>query len=81
MQGAQVVGDTMVDLSGITLTLVAAAGEVNILRGLDLSVERGETLSVVGPSGSGKTSMLMVMAGWRRQPQERCASQARTLAL
>jgi putative ABC transport system ATP-binding protein len=63
MQGEQMLGDTMVDLSGITLTLVAAAGEVNILRGLDLSVGRGETLSVVGPSGSGKTSMLMVMAG------------------
>jgi putative ABC transport system ATP-binding protein len=60
------VNDPMVDLSGIELSLVSAAGEVNILRGLNLSVARGETLSVVGPSGSGKTSMLMVLAGLER---------------
>jgi putative ABC transport system ATP-binding protein len=53
----------MVELTGIELTLESAAGEVNILRGLDLFVAAGETLSVVGPSGSGKTSMLMVLAG------------------
>ncbi len=50
-------------LDDIHLRLTSAAGEVNILRGLDLVVESGEALGVVGPSGSGKTSMLMVIAG------------------
>ncbi len=50
-------------LDGIHLKLTSAAGEVNILRGIDLIVEAGETLGVVGPSGSGKTSLLMVIAG------------------
>jgi putative ABC transport system ATP-binding protein len=53
----------MIRLSGIELKLASAAGEVNILRGLDLEVGRGETVGVVGPSGSGKSTMLMIVAG------------------
>lgn len=53
----------MIALTDVHLTLGSLAGEVNILRGIDLSVGRGETVSIVGPSGSGKTSMLMIVAG------------------
>ncbi|MBF0095430.1 MAG: ABC transporter ATP-binding protein [Alphaproteobacteria bacterium] len=50
-------------LRDVHLTLGTAAGEVNILRGLDFSVGQGETVGVVGPSGSGKSTMMMVIAG------------------
>src|SRR5262245_41743114 len=53
----------MVSLEDVHLKLESAAGEVNILRGLDLQVAAGETVSVVGPSGSGKSTMMMVIAG------------------
>lgn len=56
----------VIDLQDLRLTLGSDAGEVNILRGIDLSVQAGETVSVVGPSGSGKTSMLMIIAGLER---------------
>jgi putative ABC transport system ATP-binding protein len=56
----------MVRLHGVELTLKSDAGEINILRGIDLSVGRGESVGVVGPSGSGKTSMIMVIAGLER---------------
>ena len=64
----------MIDLTDVHLKLASAAGEVNILRGLDLSVIPGERVSVVGPSGSGKTTLLMVVAGLERPIAERCGS-------
>jgi putative ABC transport system ATP-binding protein len=56
----------MIRLEGVSLKLASAAGEVNILRGIDLAVGGGETVSVVGPSGSGKSTMMMVIAGLER---------------
>ena len=54
---------SMIQLENIHLKLGGPAGEVNILRGINLSVAEGDTVSIVGPSGSGKTTMLMVIAG------------------
>jgi len=53
-------------LKNITLTLPSRAGNVEILRGVDLSVNPGEAIGIVGPSGSGKTSLLMLIAGLER---------------
>ncbi|MBF0246573.1 MAG: ABC transporter ATP-binding protein [Alphaproteobacteria bacterium] len=55
-----------IELDAVHLTLTSDAGEVNILRGVNLSIGRGETVGLVGPSGSGKTSLMMVMAGLER---------------
>ncbi len=57
----------MILLQDVRLTLDGPAGAVNILRGVNLAVDHGETVAVVGPSGSGKTSMLMIIAGLERQ--------------
>ncbi len=56
----------IVALTDVHLHLASAGGEVNILRGLNLSVAAGETIGIVGPSGSGKSTMMMVIAGLER---------------
>ena len=53
----------VIETQDLTVTLPSRAGDVNILRGIDLSVTRGETVGLIGPSGSGKTTLLMVLAG------------------
>jgi lipoprotein-releasing system ATP-binding protein len=36
-------------------------GELQVLKGIDLEVKKGEIVSIVGPSGAGKTTLLMIM--------------------
>lgn len=56
----------IIEIENLHLSLVGGGGRVNILRGIDLYVEAGETLSVVGPSGAGKTTLLMALSGLER---------------
>jgi putative ABC transport system ATP-binding protein len=58
--------ETLIDLKGLGLTLPSQAGNVEILRGIDLAVASGERVGIVGPSGSGKSSLLMVIGGLER---------------
>ncbi len=56
----------MIQLADVQVTLGSAAGPVKILRGVDLEVEAGSSVSVVGPSGSGKSTLLAVVGGIER---------------
>jgi putative ABC transport system ATP-binding protein len=53
-------------LSNVDLTLGSGPSRVHVLRSVDLSVARGESVGLVGPSGSGKSTLLMVIAGLER---------------
>ncbi len=55
--------DPVVFLSDARLSLDGNAGRVNILHGITLQVDKGETVALTGPSGSGKSSLLMLMGG------------------
>lgn len=53
-------------LKDVHLNLSSKAGRVDILKGVDLTVNPGDSLGIVGPSGSGKSSLLMIMGGLER---------------
>ena len=58
--------DPVYHLKDAALSLDGNAGRVDILHGISLVVERGESLGLIGPSGSGKSSLLMLMGGLER---------------
>jgi putative ABC transport system ATP-binding protein len=72
-------GEAVLELEDARLTLAGNAGPVDILRGITMSVARGETLGLVGPSGSGKSSLLMLMGGLERATGGRVTALGRDL--
>jgi len=49
--------DTMISVTGIEKHF----GDLEVLKGIDLSIAKGDVVSLIGPSGSGKTTFLRIM--------------------
>jgi putative ABC transport system ATP-binding protein len=62
----EIMNQVLVELVDIGLTLPSQAGDVDILRDIDLTVRAGERVGIVGPSGSGKSSLLMIIGGMEK---------------
>jgi ABC-type lipoprotein export system ATPase subunit len=61
---AQIGADTaMVEARGVEKEYAAGGVRVHALRGVDLSISRGEIVAVMGPSGCGKTTLLNCLSG------------------
>src|SRR5260221_14206356 len=53
----------MIEVRGLTKTIATPTHSVEILRGIDLEIPRGQFAAIMGPSGSGKSTLLGLLAG------------------
>src|SRR5258708_16468720 len=53
----------MIQVRGLTKTIATPTHSVEILRGIDLEIPRGQFAAIMGPSGSGKSTLLGLLAG------------------
>ena len=56
--------EKMIEIQGITKSF----GELQVLKGIDLIINKGEVVSIVGPSGAGKTTLLQIMGTLDKAP-------------
>jgi putative ABC transport system ATP-binding protein len=63
VQGNGSNGHALIDLRDVFKNYTTGAGEVSVLKDINLQVREGEFVSVVGPSGSGKSTMLNMITG------------------
>jgi ABC-type lipoprotein export system ATPase subunit len=55
--------DDMIRIQRVVKTFKSGAGEVTVLKGVDLTIKRGEFTAIVGKSGSGKSTLLNMITG------------------
>jgi putative ABC transport system ATP-binding protein len=53
----------LIQMQGVVKTFSSAAGEFTALRGIDLTLQKGEFAAVIGKSGSGKSTLLNMLTG------------------
>ena len=54
----------LISAQGLVKSYRRDAETVHALRGVDLSIGRGQVIALIGPSGSGKSTLLNVLCGW-----------------
>jgi putative ABC transport system ATP-binding protein len=63
---AEVIPDIAISARNITLSLGTGEARTDVLKGIDLDIQSGDTIAILGPSGSGKSSLMAILSGLER---------------
>jgi len=62
-----------IELRGLVKTFTSAQGAVRAVRGIDLTVDAGETVALLGPNGAGKSTTIDMVLGLAQQDSGRAS--------
>ena len=57
----------LIEATGLEKAFPLGDGQAQIIKGIDLSIDRGEFVVIMGPSGSGKTTLLYLLSGLEKK--------------
>jgi putative ABC transport system ATP-binding protein len=63
---ADVIPDIAISARNVTLSLGTGEARTDVLKGIDLDIQSGDTIAILGPSGSGKSSLMAILSGLER---------------
>ena len=63
---AEVIPDIAISARNVTLSLGTGEARTDVLKGIDLDIQSGDTIAILGPSGSGKSSLMAILSGLER---------------
>ncbi|MGE4578821.1 MAG: ABC transporter ATP-binding protein [Desulfuromonadales bacterium] len=69
--------DVLIQVDGLQKSFQTASGRVDVLRGIDLRIHRGERVAIVGSSGAGKTTFMHILGGLDQPTAGRVAVEGR----
>jgi len=70
----------LIEAVGVTKSFKTAAGELRVLKGIDLSIGKGEMLGIIGASGAGKSTLLQILGALDRPTSGRVMFKERDIA-